>query len=197
MDSKEIKKKINEKGYVRAIIVFEVIGNPKDYVKRALEGHISKLKADDSIDILSEAIENPEKQDNLWSSFAEVEVLVKGLEKLTWICFQFMPASIEIMAPETLVFKGRDITNWLNDLLSKNHEVGLLSQQVGQENKLMLKNINALIRNSILIGVDAKINKPSDIAKKIGIHEKDLKPVFEAMIKEGKLTKRGSEYHRK
>jgi len=197
MKSNEIKRKVAEEGYIQAIIVFEIVGSPKEYVERALKNHLDKLKAEKGIEFIKEDIEKPEKQDNYWSTFAEVEMLVKGLEKFTWICMDFMPASVEIMAPEELSFKGRELTNWLNDLLAKNHEIGLLAQQLGQQNKLMVKNINALIRNAILICVDSKINKPKEIAERIGVSEKDLKPVFEAMIKEGKIKKDGKKYYRK
>ena len=77
------------------------------------------------------------------------------------------------------------------------HEIGIVSQQVGQQNKLLVKNINALVRNSILICIDFGLKNPIKIAKKIGIGEKDLEPIFEAMIKEGKIEKKGKEYDRK
>lgn len=198
MNAREIKQKVDEEGYIQAIVMFEVVGSPKDYVSRALQNHLTKLKDNKSIIVLKEDAEEPEEQeDNLWSTFSEVEMLVKGLENFTWLCLTFMPASVEIMAPDNLIFKGRDLTNWLNDMLAKNHEIALLSQQVGQQNKIMLKSINALIRNSILVCIDAGIVKISEIAKKVGVSEKDLKPVFEAMIKEEKIKKEGKNYVRK
>lgn len=197
MNSKEIKSKIQEEGYIQAIVMFEVIGNPEEYVERALNNHLKKLKADKDIEVIRVDIEKPEQQDTVWSVFAEAELLVKTLEKFTWICMNFMPASIEIMAPKELVFKGRDLTNWLNDILAQIHEIALISQQVGQQNKQMLKNMNALVRNSILICIDSDVNKGSGIAKKVGIPKKELKPVFEAMIKENTIKKEGKNYSRK
>lgn len=197
MKGKEIKIKIQEEGYIQAIVMFEVIGNPKEYVKQALNNHLDKLKADKDIEVIRFDVEKPEQQDTVWSAFAEVELLVKNLEKFTWICMNFMPSSIEIMAPKELVFKGRELTNWLNDILAQVHEIALISQQVGQQSKQMLKNMNALVRNSILVCIDSNINKGSEIAKKVGIPEKELEPVFEAMIKENTIKKEGKDYSRK
>ncbi|NQU98121.1 hypothetical protein HQ533_01525 [Candidatus Woesearchaeota archaeon] len=197
MTSKEIKIKVKEEGYIQAIAVFEVVGSPKEHIQRALQAHLDKLVNDKDIEVIKTHVEDPEKQDTYWSTFAEVELLVKGLDKFTWMCMNFMPASVEIMAPEELTFKGRELTGWLNDLLAKLHEIGVLSQQVGQQNKALIKNINALIRNSVLTCIDAGINNKSGIAKKVGVSEKDLKPVFEAMIKEGKIKKSGKKYSRK
>ena len=197
MNSKEIKQKVHEEGYLQAIVTFEVVGSPKDYVEKALTNHLTKIKGDKEIIILSEHIEPPEEQDKFWSTFAEVEMLVKGLEKFTWLCMNFMPASIEIMAPEELIIKGRQITGWINDLLAKMHEIASKSKQIDQQNKLMLKNVNALFRNMILLCVDTNTNKADDIAKKIGVAKKDLEPVFEAMTKEGTIKKEGKIYKRK
>ncbi|MFH1770430.1 MAG: hypothetical protein ABH828_02635 [archaeon] len=197
MNSKEIKSKIQEEGYIQAVIMFEVIGSPEDYVVQALNNHMDKLKADKDLEVIRIDIEKPEQQDTVWSVFAEVELLVKNLEKFTWICMNFMPASVEIMAPKELVFKGRDLTNWLNDVLAQVHEIALISQQVGQQSKQMLKSMNALVRNSVLVCIDSGIHKASEIAKKIGILEKELEPVFEAMIKEKTIKKEGKNYSRK
>ncbi|MFH1589999.1 MAG: hypothetical protein ABIB43_05515 [archaeon] len=197
MKSTEIKRKMSEEGYIRAIVVFEVVGNPKEYVETALKKHIEKLKLDPNIHIIKEDIESPEQQEQFWSTFAEIELLIKNLEKFTWMCMNFMPASIEILEPDSLTFKGRELTNWLNDLLAKMHEIALVSQQVGQQSKAMLKNINAIVRNAILICVDAKITNVNEISKKIGVAKKDLEAVFDAMIKEGTIKKKGKGYTRK
>jgi hypothetical protein len=197
MNSKEIKRKIKEEGHIKANIIFEVVGNPKEFIERALKEHLKKLDSDKGIEILNEKSEPAEKQGDIWSAFSEVELLINNLEKLTWICMNLMPASIEIMSPDNLLFKGRDLTNWLNDLLAKLHEIGLISQQLGKQNKLMLKNMNALFRNSILLAIDSGINKDSEIAKRIGVLKKSLDPVFQAMIKESAIVKKGTKYTRK
>ncbi|MBC8495454.1 hypothetical protein H8D36_04835 [archaeon] len=197
MDKREIKIKIAEEGYIRANIIFEVIGNPKEYVEKAIKTHIVKLKKEEDIEVINEFVEKAEKQDEYWSTFAEIELLVKGLDKFNWLCLNFMPASVEILEPNTLVFKPRNLTGWLNDLLSKSHEISALSQQLGKQNKMILQNINALMRNTILICLDAKITDPKEIAKKIGVKEDDLAPLFEAMLKEGSIKKEGKKYARK
>ncbi len=196
MKKKEIKQKVQEEGYIHTNIMFEVLGNPKEHVENSLKQYLDNLKEIEDITIISEEIEPAVQQEDLWSTFAEVEMLVKTLDRLSWICVNFMPASIEIMSPETLNFKARHLTNWFNDLLAKLHEIAAVSNQVGQQNKLMLKSMNALFRNSILICIDSEIQDPSLIAEKIGVSDKDLAPVFEAMVKEKKIKKEGKLYVR-
>lgn len=196
MKSKEIKQKIAEEGFIHTNIMFEVLGNPKEHVESSLKQYLDGLKQLDDVIVLDEHVEPAEEQNDLWSTFAEVELLVKTLDRISWICVNFMPASIEIMAPESLAFKARHLTGWFNDLLAKLHEVAAVSHQVGQQNRVMLKSMNALFRNAILICIDSEFGDSVLIAKKIGVSEADLKPVFEAMIKEEKIKKEGKLYVR-
>lgn len=197
MKPKEIKQKVQEEGYIQAIIIFEVAGSPKKYVEDALTSYLQKLKDEKDVEVIKQDVEPAEEQDKVWGALAEVEILVKGLEKFTWLCMNFMPSSIEIMAPDSMAFKGRDLTNWLNDLLAKLHEIGLISQQVGEQNRLMLRNMNSVTRNAVLICLDSGVILSKDIAVKIGFKEKDLKPVLQAMIKENTIKKEGRQYSRK
>jgi len=95
-----------------------------------------------------------------------------------------------------LSFEQNSLTNWINDMLAKLHEVSIVAQQVGSQNKLMLQSINALIRNSILTCLDAGFNTQKDIAAKVGVDVKDLDPVLEAMIQEKKINKDKNKYSR-
>ncbi len=195
MKEREIKEKLQQ-GYIRTNIIFEIIGNPKEYVENALNEYMVNLKKEEDIIVIHEEFEKVEKQENYWSGFAEVELLAKGLEKFTWICFNYMPASVEILEPEMLSFEQNSLTNWINDMLAKLHEVSIVAQQVGSQNKLMLQSINALIRNSILTCLDAGFNTQKDIAAKVGVDVKDLDPVLEAMIQEKKINKDKNKYSR-
>ncbi len=198
MKTHEIKEKIDE-GYIQANVMFEVVGKPKAHIEGAITRYMKKLREEEDVIILNEDIdvaEELEGEKDMWTIIAEVELLAKGLEKLTWISYNFMPASIEIMSPDKLTFKAQNLTNWLNDGLAKNHEVAIVSQRIGQQNKLMVQNINVLLRNSILICIDNKMTLVKDFEKKIGIIEKDLQPVLDAMLKEKTIKKEGDNYVR-
>ena len=67
------------------------------------------------------------------------------------------------------------------------------------DKKSLLKNINTLIRNAVLLAIDSEIVKKKDadgIAVKIGVKGKELKPVLDAMVKEGSIVQEGEEYAR-
>ncbi len=198
MDEKEIQKRIKS-GEILAQVTFEVVGNPKEHVETTIRSFINNIKNDSRITVLSEELGEAEEvqgSQGLWSTYADTEMLIGSLDKLVWLCVNFMPASIEIIAPEELTLKENDLTNWLNDLLAKLHEISVNIRQTNIKDELVLKNMNALIQNSVLV-VCENYHDPCDISQKVGIDAEQLKPFFEALLKKGKLEKKGEEYYTK
>lgn len=196
MKEKDVQKKIKQ-GAILAQVSFEIIGNPKEHVEKTIMGFVNNIKGDSQITILSEELGEPEKTEgNLWSTYADTEMLVDSLDKFIWLCVNFMPASIEIISPKELKFKEKELTNWLNDLLAKLHEVSHGVRQTTIKDELIVKSMNALIQNGVILAAE-HYHKPEEIGKKIGIPEKQLQPFFDALVKNGKLEKKGNEYFKK
>jgi len=198
MDDKEIQKRVKA-GAILAQVSFEIVGNPKEHVETTLKGFINNLKNDSQVTVLSEEFGEPEEvkdSNGLWSNYADTEMLVKGLDKLIWLCINFMPASIEIIAPEELTFKEKDMTNWLNDLLAKLHEISFTLRQTTVKDSIVVQSMNAMIHNALLLATE-HYHKPGEIEKKLGIEFKHLQPFFEALLKQDKLEKKGEEFYHK
>jgi len=188
MKDKEIKEYI-EKGYLRVNVIFEIIGHPKKYVEDSMKAYIANIKLDQEIIVLKEEYEDVEEIDKeLFSIVAEVEMLVAKIEKLTWLCINFSPASIEIMEPDSISLEQREINNWLNDFLSRLHEIGVIQKKVASENEGLIRNFNAMTRNAILL----VLKEPSDlqtISKRIGMEDVHTEKFVEKLIKENKVIK--------
>ncbi len=198
LSKKEIKKKIDE-GYIRTIVLYELIGNPKEHIEKTMRVFLDNIASDEQIIVLREEVEETiELENGLFSSAAEVEYLILGLEKLTWLAFNFMPASIEIKEPKELTFREKDLTLWLNDLLSKLHEVNTAHAAIKNENQALVRNINALVRNSVLLAMKPEEKLTAkEIGKRVGIAPDQLMPFLEAMIKEDKLEHKNHKFWKK
>src|SRR5687767_13589124 len=99
MKDSQIREHI-AKGWIRAIITFEVVGKPKEHVERSLGEYIDNVKKDERVIFLKEDREEAiEHEDGMFSTFSESEMLVKGLDTFTWLCINFSPASIEVLEP--------------------------------------------------------------------------------------------------
>ncbi|MCF7866138.1 hypothetical protein K9L67_00255 [Candidatus Woesearchaeota archaeon] len=196
MDEKQADELV-KKGYLYISVMFELVGNPKEHVKNALELVINKVKENENVEWVGHEIGEPEEAKDLWSSFCDAELLVKDLATLSWIGFNFAPASMEIIEPAELKFKDKELTDFFGDLLSQVHVMNGTLIEIKSQNKLLQRNINAVVRNGILISLANDEKTSEEISKLVGINEENLKPVFEAMIKEDKIELIDGKYKRK
>jgi hypothetical protein len=56
--------------------------------------------------------------------------------------------------------------------------------------------MNALIQNAIIVASE-HYHRPEEISNKTGIAKEQLQPFFDALIKQGKLEKKGEAYYHK
>ena len=189
MDDKDIQKKIKE-GAILVHVSFELLGSPKEHIEKTIRGYVNNIKNDSQITVLNEEFGEPEETEGkLWSTYADTEMLINNLDKFIWLCINFMPANIEILAPKELTFKEKDLTNWLNDLLAKLHEISHTVRQTSVKNDAIVMTMNALIQNVILLAAE-NYHTPVEISKNVGISEKELEPFFKSLVKNGKLEKK-------
>jgi len=184
MKEKDIKKLIDE-GHFRVNVIFEVIGHPKAHVDETIKAYIANIKTE--VTVTKEDYEPIEEiEDNMFSGIVETEMILKGVEQLTWLCLNFAPASIEILEPDSLTLTQRDANHWLNDLLSKIHEIGTIQKQFSSQNQGLVRNFNAMTRNAIILTLRDPANIAA-IAKKIGMLEEHTEQFLNALIKEKKI----------
>jgi hypothetical protein len=196
------KKELNEyldKGYLYVNILFEIVGNPKEHIEKAMKMVLDEIRKEKNIIFVKEDVGSAEDVgDGLWSVYAETDLLLDKLEKLSWISFNFLPATIEIKEPGKITLKDKQLNDFVNDLLSQLHQTNIKQVELNSNTQGLLRNINALMRNAILLSLgEGEKKTPDDIGIRIGVQGKDLEPVLEAMIKEGKLEKKGDKYSRK
>ena len=194
MKDKEIREYI-EKKYLRINTIFEIIGHPKEHVESTMKLYVENIKKDSDIVVIKEEYEPAEKlEGDVFGVIAEVDMLVKNIEKLTWLCVNFSPASIELIEPDKIIIEQNDVTHWLNDFLSKLHEIGVAQKKIQSDNEGLIRNFNAMTRNAILL----VLKEPSDIqtiSKHIGMEDKHTELFVEKLIKEKKIVKEKNVYH--
>ena len=193
MNQREIEGKVSE-GWIHIVGILEVVGRPKKYVEDALKTHIKKIKEVKEFTIVSEHAETAEKKDELFSTFAEVELLVKDMNSLLSFCFDFMPGSIEIIAPENLVVKNNDLMGFLNDLQARMHAMNTGILQAKESNTHYIKNTAVLLRNFIVVLLSSRPMTIGQIQPLMGVRAENIEQVLNVLIKEGKVKKDGELY---
>ncbi len=194
LSDKEIKRRVKE-GSILAKVTFEVVGKPKEHVEKSLKNYVENLKKDERIEVAEEYYDKPEEvEGGLWSVFAEVDILFRDLDVINWVSVNFLPASIEILDPSEMRVTANQLTNWFNDTISKMHEISVNFKNVVSENRIHIKNINALIKNFILFALSTGSLEMKELEKKVGIPSAQLKPFVEHLEKKGKIVKKGKKY---
>jgi hypothetical protein len=142
----EIREKIR-KGYLRCHLVFEVIGNPADFIEKALEGVIENLGKEKGLSMISSNLQKArqyQNQENLFSAFAELEILIESFKRFIELIFDFMPSSVEIFEPEEFKVKISDCNSFLNDLAVRLHQYDITLRKVMLERGVLFKKLKEL-----------------------------------------------------
>jgi hypothetical protein len=188
-----------EKGYIQSRVIIEVVGKPKEHVEKTLKDLIEQIKKRENIELLkqevSEAKEvNDENNPDLWATFSEIEMLTKDIKVLVNFCFDFMPSSVEIIEPKELKLKDNDISNVLNDLQGRLHQVDLVAKRLNNENQFLKNNMHALIKNFVSILLINRSLSSEQLSKVVGMEKQELENFLEIMIKENRLNKEDGKY---
>jgi len=182
-EKSEIRGKVAE-GKILTRVVIEIVGKPKEHIEKALKIVVDKIKEQKDIKVVEEKLFDAEKQEEMFSTFAELGVLFMDIETLIGFCFDFMPSSIEILDPEKLNFNSNEFAGLINDLLARLHQMTLKVVQNDIEKKSLKKNMLNMLKNTVMILLSIKSMQLEQISKSSGINEKDLKPLLDSMVKE-------------
>jgi hypothetical protein len=177
----------SEQMHIRIKAVLEIIGKPKEYIEQKMKDYVQKIKQDEQLMLIEDKISDAKQQEKVWSVFGEIELVIKGVPNLVAFCIDYMPASIEVIKPEKFEFEDRIFTGVVNDILSKLHETDMISKTVATENKFLKRNMNGLIRNTLLILVKFGINDLEKISKATGIEQNEIRLFIDKLVEENRI----------
>ncbi|MBW2996506.1 hypothetical protein KY332_04370 [Candidatus Woesearchaeota archaeon] len=187
-----------EKGYVHTKVIVELIGKPKEHIEKTLKEYVDHIKKKTDLEVLreefGEAKELEGDDKGLFATFVELEFMAKDIPTLIGFCFDYMPSSIEIIAPAEFKLKGRDITAIMNDLQGKLHKLDMGVKQLNNQNQFLKQNVYSLSTNIVSLALNVGVKKVKDLAKLTGMSEEHMKDFLESLIKKGLVKKEGEDY---
>lgn len=158
---------------IRAILIIEIAGRPKEHLVESLKEHIHKFDQIKGIELMSESYSDPRQIEDkdFYTCFAEVEIEVESFTKLTEVIFDFMPASVEVIKPDKVEFNMNDATSFLNNISGRLHRYDevvkianlRMQQMVEQFQKMQQENIK---KNRQIVEENSK-KKPKSVKKKV------------------------------
>ncbi|MBI2147877.1 hypothetical protein HYU19_05405 [Candidatus Woesearchaeota archaeon] len=189
------QKDLLEKGYIHCSTIIEILGAPKDHVVDTLYSYVQKIKNNKDITVLKEEFSKPKKEGKLFSMFVELEIMAKNASTLAYFCFDYMPSSIEIIEPSTFRYSSVDFSGFFNDLQARLHKVDQIAKELAAKNKNLLRNTNMLLRNNVILVLDADgaLSLPA-LAKRVGLPDQQLLSFVKEMIHEQWLEEKDGAY---
>jgi hypothetical protein len=181
-------------GNLHCRLIIEIVGAPEKHVVDSLRTLLKKFKDETGVKLVNGRVHNPKKQGEFFSAFAELEVIFDDFSLLSNACFEYMPSSIEIISSEKLSVESIKISNFINDLLAKLHEINLRFASVNARRMMLEKNCSALLQNSLIVMLKDSSKTITQISKLVGLSEKQLTPFMEELIKKRIITKKGNTY---
>ncbi|MAG91507.1 hypothetical protein CMO83_02425 [Candidatus Woesearchaeota archaeon] len=182
-------EKQGEKSHIRCKTIIEVLGKPKEHVENSLKEYTDHIRKDSDLAILNEHYSDIKEQGKLWSKFVELDLVIKGTKKLISFCFEYMPSSLEVEKPDELSISKQEISNFLNDLQARLHNVDMIVKKSKSENDFLRSNMNAILHNSILICLKVSKLSLEQLSQVTGVDKKELEIFVNNLIKEKKIKK--------
>jgi len=191
MENKQILNEQLEKGCILARVTLQIVGKPKEHIVETMKLVIQQIKDDPKMKVFKGDLFKPVQQEQVWSTFAELEILFAGKAALTHFCFDYMPASLEVLKPENLSFKIQDYNEIMISLLERIHQMDMVLKNLNAENRLVKENSLAMLRNLLIIAVGGKRRSLEEISRIVGIPGNQLSPFVTRLIESGFFEKEG------
>ena len=180
--------------HIRCRTILEILGKPKEHVEKTIKDYINDIKEDSNLIILNESFAEAKQQEGMWSTFAEIEMVVKGIPKLVSFCFDYMPSSIEIIKPEELMLKNRHISDMVNDLQAKLHTVDMTVKKLRVENDFLKRNMTTSFQNAIAVLLKMREMDADELSNFTGIPKEEIGIIIEELVKNNKIKKEENKY---
>ena len=148
----------SEKPWLMTKLIIEIAGFPESHVNDTLKLVSEKFGENvKEIKVRSRVIQDAQKitldpkksleESKFFSGFIEFEADVADLITMVGIIFDWMPASIEVIEPETTIETSANINGFLNDLCARLHQYD--------------SKIKALKAHNVILNRELNLHKPS------------------------------------
>jgi len=134
---------------IKALFIFEILGKPPEHIKETISQLVDKLGELPGIKIDKKTVHEPKLLEDknakdLFTTFAEVEILGDNINNLIEIMFYAMPSHIEIIEPEELRISNCDISNLLSGLTVKLHRYDEIAKALTIERNILIGKLKEL-----------------------------------------------------
>jgi hypothetical protein len=183
-----------DKGQLYCRIIIEMLGKPKSHVDKTFNAFIEQFAKEDDVTVVKRMYSKTKKQGELFTRFAEIEFWAESLSTIIAICFDYMPSSVEVLEPETVVFPVSQLNAYLNELQGKLHHVDMVAKNAETEKAILGNNLFKMTENCVLLSLATGAKAESEISRYTGISTENLSKITGSLLQKKKITKQGDKY---
>jgi len=175
-------------------IIIEVLGAPEAHVEETLRLLLQKLKEKKEFRVKTGRVYKPKPAGKLFTNFAEVELWIDDLSDLPELVFEFMPSSIEILEPAEIHEDPRAISDFLNDIMARLHDVEMRLKTTIAENMILNKNLSGLLANAVTLLLRDSEKDAETLAGSVGIAKEAMQGFMDNFVSQGIFIEKEGKY---
>ena len=185
------REQVLEKGGVLCRAICEILGKPKDHVAETARVLVQRAREQKDVELLEYDTPEVVAQGKLFTTFIEMEILFKTKGALMGFCFDFMPSSIEVLEPETIVMENDFFASWLNELQGRLHKVDMVAKERTILSEMQDTNFATLLKYNLLSHLRTGSLMPRDLQRKVGVDQQTLERFLAILLERGEVLREG------
>ncbi|MBU2638254.1 MAG: hypothetical protein KJ955_04735 [Nanoarchaeota archaeon] len=131
-------------------MIVEIMGAPKTHIEETMKMVVEKFGNEPGIKVLkNKTFDCKELENGLFSTFSEIEFETNELQKLSDICFEYMPSSVEILEPAGAEMDMAVLSDMFNDILAKLHRYDMLVKNFNAENRILKEKMEKMRKDNL------------------------------------------------
>ena len=130
-----------------ANFIIEILGRPAEHLQATLGELVDRIGVEKGVAVLRKEIHKPkpvEKTDNLWTTFAEVELRFETLPLFFNSVMTYLPAHIEVVEPESFKFNTFELNELTNFIVGRLHNYDALAKRIMNERDILINKLEYL-----------------------------------------------------
>lgn len=129
---------------IKANLIVELMGRPKEHLREALRTLVVKMGSEKGVSLIDKKYHNPKvvkKANNLFITFAEINLEFDSFEHFFAIIMGYMPSNVEIYEPERFKLSTHELNSLSNYIISKLHRYDEIAKNAIVERDILLKQL--------------------------------------------------------
>lgn len=169
-------------------LILEILGRPAEHIVQGLKMIIDKMKTEKGVKIQHFKIMEPTKAkdtEDLFTTFAEVEVELEDMNSLFLIVFNYMPSNIELISPENITLNNNDLNHAVNQIVQRLHQYDSVAKGLMNEREFLVQKLREVAPHLFQQQSQSQVPTVQEVKQ-----DSDKKEVKESKVSKKKKSKK-------